>query len=48
MKSLMKSSLLSNATFTLTDEGDVGAFLGVDIKQNATEQLEITQAGLIS
>ena len=33
--------------FTLTDEGDVGAFLGLDIKQNEKGQLELMQPGLI-
>jgi hypothetical protein len=33
--------------FNLTSEGDVGAFLGIDITRNADNFLELTQPGLI-
>ena len=33
--------------FTLTDEGDVGAFLGLDIRRNERGHLELMQPGLI-
>ena len=35
-------------TFELTDEGDVGAYLGLDVNRNSAGQFELTQPGLIS
>ena len=35
-------------TFELTDEGDVGAYLGLGVSRNSAGQYELTQPGLIS
>lgn len=34
--------------FNLTSQGDVGAFLGIDIRRTSTGHLELVQSGLIS
>ena len=35
-------------TFELNDEGDVGAYLGLDVSKKSAGQFELTQPGLIS
>jgi len=37
-----------NKEFILTVEGDVGAFLGIDIKHHSDGRLELVQPGLIN
>ena len=46
-KTLDKLISFLQQEFTLTDEGDVSAFLGLDIRCNARGHLELTQLGLI-